>query len=107
AELHAEPRIAVLQDWEVHCGAAVRESVGDALIVLGRAGADVREGWEIHGMGKSIETLIATVAPEAFLELRSYLESDRASFPTALVEILEAGNAESAVDYVAAQLDRR
>jgi aspartyl-tRNA(Asn)/glutamyl-tRNA(Gln) amidotransferase subunit A len=106
-ELRSEPRIAVLRDWEFHCGGAVREGVEDALVALGRAGADVREGWEIHGMEKSVETLIATVAPEAFLELRSYLESDRASFPTALVDLLEAGATQSAVEYVAAQLDRR
>lgn len=104
--LQHAPRIAVLRDWPLHCEVPVREAVEGAFTAVGHAGADLREGCEIRGMEGSLRTLMATVAPEAALALESYLESDAASLPAALVEILAAAKSQGAIEYVAAQLDR-
>ena len=105
--LERPPRIAVLSGWQRDCAPTVVTSLGEAFARASAAGADVTETVQIAGMANSLQTLIATVGPEALVALEPYLDKGRDAVPAALLEILAAAEQQRATDYVTAQAQRR
>jgi aspartyl-tRNA(Asn)/glutamyl-tRNA(Gln) amidotransferase subunit A len=97
------PRLAVLEDWREGCEPSVVRAIERALEAAARAGADVIEGRVVAGLEKCSHMLMATVCPEAAVALAPY---DASAMPDALLDLLTAGRALPAADYVAAQRDR-
>jgi aspartyl-tRNA(Asn)/glutamyl-tRNA(Gln) amidotransferase subunit A len=94
------PRLAVLAGWEEGCDETVRAAIAGA---LDACGAELVWGREVPGIDGWSRMLMATVGPEAAVALSPY---PRSAMPAALLEILDAGRAQPAVDYVVAQRDR-
>ena len=94
------PRLAVLADWDDGCDDTVREAIQRALDTCGAELVHDRAVPELDGWSRM---LMATVGPEAAVALSPY---PRAAMPAPLLEILDAGSEQSAVDYVVAQRDR-
>jgi aspartyl-tRNA(Asn)/glutamyl-tRNA(Gln) amidotransferase subunit A len=105
--LERPPRIAVLSDWQRECTPTVVASLMEAFARASAAGANVTEGVETVGMEDSLQILIATVGPEAWVALEPYLDGGRDAVPAALIEILSAAEQQRATDYVTAQSERR
>jgi aspartyl-tRNA(Asn)/glutamyl-tRNA(Gln) amidotransferase subunit A len=100
ASRSAPPRIAVLADWDDGCDDTVRQAISRALQACG---AELVHGRTVAGLEDWSRMLMATVGPEAAVALAPY---PREAMPAPLLEILDAGRAQPAVEYVAAQRDR-
>ena len=85
------------------CDPTVRDAIAVALDVAESAGARLRYEREVAGLDGWSRMLMATVGPEAAVALEPY---PREAMPAPLLEILDAGRAQSATDYVVAQRDR-
>jgi aspartyl-tRNA(Asn)/glutamyl-tRNA(Gln) amidotransferase subunit A len=94
------PRIAVLAGWDDGCDDTVRHAIRRALQACG---AELVHGRMVAGLEDWSRMLMATVGPEAAVALAPY---PREAMPAPLLEILDAGRAQPAVEYVAAQRDR-
>jgi aspartyl-tRNA(Asn)/glutamyl-tRNA(Gln) amidotransferase subunit A len=101
--LRRAPRLAVLEAWRDGCEPAVVRALERALDGAARAGADLIEGRAVAGLDGWSRMLMSTVTPEAAVALAPY---DPAAMPAALLELLAAGRALPATEYVAAQRDR-
>ena len=97
------PRLAVLAGWDDGCDDAVSGAIARALARAEAAGAELRHDRAVAGLENWSDMLMATVGPEAAVALAPY---PRDAMPAPLLEILDAGRALSAADYVSAQRDR-
>jgi aspartyl-tRNA(Asn)/glutamyl-tRNA(Gln) amidotransferase subunit A len=97
------PRVGVLASWDEGCDPTVRNAVARALDMAESAGAELRYDREVAGLEGWSRMLMATVGPEAAVALEPY---PREAMPAPLLEILDAGRAQAATDYVVAQRDR-
>ena len=100
---HGAPRLGVLAGWDEGCDRTVRDAIAVALDVAESAGARLRYEREVAGLDGWSRMLMATVGPEAAVALAPY---PREAMPAPLLEILDAGRAQPATDYVVAQRDR-
>lgn len=106
AEPHGRPRrLVVPAGWERGCEPAVVRAVESGLAALSAAGA-LLEHREVAGFDESIDLLLATVAPEAALELGPELDAGDEGLPSGMVDLLRAGRQATAVDYLRAQRRR-
>jgi aspartyl-tRNA(Asn)/glutamyl-tRNA(Gln) amidotransferase subunit A len=97
------PRLGVQEGWPDGCDATVAGALARAFDGAARAGAELFENRAVAGLEGWSRMLMATVAPEAAVALSPY---DAAAIPAALHEILAAGRALPATEYVAAQRER-